>query len=259
MRPSRSRRWYSAVPGNGVTIAKRGRSMPASTAKRAVCRKTSGVSWSIPNTKQPYTAMPCACSSSTTRSKCAGLLNTLLESRRLPATIDSKPIRRPRQPLRAASLKQRQIVGEQHRRQPIPLHAERHQRLEQPGGVVPVGDEVEVDENQLARAVLPDVRDDVLDRLLVRLSPPRRGHDAEIAVVDAAARRLEDVVRQEPAAGQQITPRETGGRPATARAPARSAAGDVPPRDRAAAPARYLPRSRRRCCRRAAGRRRARA
>ena len=36
MRPSASRRRYSGVPGKGVTIANRGRSMPTSTANSAV-------------------------------------------------------------------------------------------------------------------------------------------------------------------------------------------------------------------------------
>ena len=50
MRPSRSSLAQRAVPGNGVTIANRGRSIFASTANRAVSRKTSGESSSSPKT-----------------------------------------------------------------------------------------------------------------------------------------------------------------------------------------------------------------
>jgi hypothetical protein len=39
--------------GNGVTIAKRGRSMAASITKQTVSTKVSVVWWSRPNTKQP--------------------------------------------------------------------------------------------------------------------------------------------------------------------------------------------------------------
>ena len=85
---------------------------------------------------------------------------------------------------------------QQHRREAVPLHAERDQRFEELGGIRAIGDEIQIDEDQLARAVLPDVGDDVGHRLLIRLPSPRGGHDTEVTVVDAAARRLEHVRRQ---------------------------------------------------------------
>src|SRR5205814_1396027 len=83
-----------------------------------------------------------------------------------------------------------------------------NQRGEQFFRVRLVGDEIEVDEED---ALLPDAAD-VLDhprhRLLELLVAPRRGRDAELTVVAAGARRLEDRLGQKSAAVEQLAPRE---------------------------------------------------
>ena len=53
-------------------------------------------------------------------------------------------------------------------------------------------------------AVLADVRDNLLDRLLVRFASPRGGHDTEITVVDATACGFKYIVGQIAMARQQV-------------------------------------------------------
>ena len=115
-----------------------------------------------------------------------------------------QPHQQPAAPAPGGHLQQRLVVGQQHRCQPVPLHAKRHERGEQPHGVVAVGDQVQVDEDQLAAAVPADVGHDVGDGLLQRLATPRGGHDAEVAVVDAPTRRLEHGIGDVPVRRQQV-------------------------------------------------------
>src|SRR5208337_1459922 len=104
--------------------------------------------------------------------------------------------------------KQLGIVRQQNRGKTVPLQPHRNERLEQPNRIITVGDQVQVHENELARAVPADILNYVVDRLLVRLASPRSRHNAEIAVVNAAARGLEDVVGQVSAAWQEVAARE---------------------------------------------------
>ena len=120
---------------------------------------------------------------------------------------------------------------------------QRHQRGEQRARVVAVGDQVQVDEDQLARAVLADVGDHVLDRLLQLLAAPGRGRDAELAVVHAAARGLEHGLREEVAFVQQVAARERQAGETRARGSGRNAASIPRARSRAAARARLSRRS----------------
>jgi hypothetical protein len=103
------------------------------------------------------------------------------------------------QPLATAPLREFQqlrIIGQQHGRQTIPLEFQWNQRGEKQDRIIAVGYDIEVNEDKLSRAALPNVGDDFLDRLLVRPSPPCWWHDAEITIVDAASRRFKNVVRE---------------------------------------------------------------
>jgi hypothetical protein len=73
------------------------------------------------------------------------------------------------------------------------VNAHRDQRLEQAGGIVPVGNQVEIDEDGAAGPSSLQLLDHRFDRLLEWAPAPRSGHDAKRTVVHAAARRLEDV------------------------------------------------------------------
>ena len=122
--------------------------------------------------------------------------------------MDSNPISRPAQPLRA-------ISSSSSRSRPIrlvdeaePAHAQRNQRLEQLGRVGAVGDQVEIDEDDAALADPPDVLDHVADRLLELLAAPGGRHHAELAVVRAAARRLEHRLGEEVPPVEQLAARE---------------------------------------------------
>src|SRR4051812_1436058 len=64
--------------------------------------------------------------------------------------------------------------------------------------------EIEIDKDEFAGAVLGDVRDNLGDRFVKRFFAPSRGDHAKITAVYAAARGLENVVRQKVRAGQQI-------------------------------------------------------
>src|SRR5687768_14652004 len=68
--------------------------------------------------------------------------------------------------------------------------------------------EIEIDEDQFARAMLPDVGGHFGHWLLERLASPSRGYDAEVAAMHAAARRLENVAREEMPARKQISTRK---------------------------------------------------
>jgi len=65
-----------------------------------------------------------------------------------------------------------------------------------------------------------NVLNDVWNWLLIRLAPPCGRNDAEIAVVNAAACRLENVVGEIVAAGQKFTTRERAIRKVQAQRPA---------------------------------------
>src|SRR5215210_201269 len=60
IRPSCSSCLYSGVPGNGVAIANRGRSIAARSTNSTVRSKMLASSPSRPKTKQPLTAIPCS-------------------------------------------------------------------------------------------------------------------------------------------------------------------------------------------------------
>ena len=52
--------------------------------------------------------------------------------------------------------------------------------------------------------MLADVSDNLIDRFQVRLAPPGSRHDAKLTVVDAAPRRLKNIVGQIAVRRQQI-------------------------------------------------------
>jgi transposase len=65
-------------------------------------------------------------------------------------------------------------------------------------------DEIQVHEGELPRAVLADVGDDFLDRLLKRLPSPFCRHHPKVAAMHAAARGLKNIAGQQVPRGPQI-------------------------------------------------------
>lgn len=116
--------------------------------------------------------------------------------------IDSKPISG------AAALRhqvhQRRIAADQAGRKAEPAHFQRDQRGEQLARIGDVGNQVEVDEQDVACADPADVLDHMRDRLLELLASPRRRGDAEFAVVGTRPGRLEHRLGQVVALVEQL-------------------------------------------------------
>src|SRR5690349_12426332 len=117
--------------------------------------------------------------------------------------MDSRPINNPLQPLRSAS-SSNSASSASNTVEAVPLNAQGDKCREQAKRVVAIGDEIQVHEDELARPMLADIRDDLLHGLLVRFASPGGGHDAEIAVVDTAAGGFKHVVGQITMARQQV-------------------------------------------------------
>jgi hypothetical protein len=96
------------------------------------------------------------------------------------------------------------IMRQQNRGQAEPFDLERHQLGEKFAGVFAVGDQIEVDENELLLTELPDVVDHPSDGFLILLSSPCRRSDAKLAVMHARAGGLEDGLGQELARVEQL-------------------------------------------------------
>src|SRR5262249_2374103 len=100
------------------------------------------------------------------------------------------------------------VPGDGRRPEPGPAHLQRDERREQLACVCDVGDQVEIEKDHTPRAHLTQIGDDVSHRLLERPRAPRRGHDAEVALEDASAGRLDRVAHVDHAALVQIAARE---------------------------------------------------
>ena len=97
------------------------------------------------------------------------------------------------------------MVSDDHRGETVPLHVEGDQGLEQAFGVGDVGDQIEVDEEELALADPADILDHPLHRPLPLVSAPGGGRHAELAVMGAGTGRLEDRLGEELASVEQLT------------------------------------------------------
>ena len=154
-----------------------------------------------------------------------------------------EPHEQPAAPAASAEVEQLRIVGEENRGETVPVHPERHKRDEERLRVFPVGDDVEVHEDELAGTVPADLLHDLLDRLPIQRAPPRCRHHAELARVHAPSRRLEDVLRQEAATRQKVNAVRRAARRGSGRPPWCTAAGASPRPCRAAPVATCLPHS----------------
>ncbi len=96
------------------------------------------------------------------------------------------------------------VAADQAGREAEPANPQRDECGEQFGGIVAIRDQVEVDEDDPPPADPADVVDDMADRFLQLLAPPGCRRNAEFAVVGTAPRRLEDGLRQELPAVEQV-------------------------------------------------------
>ena len=153
----------------------------------------------------------------------------------------------------AAAASRRQIQQfvvpcDRRRGQAAPLDLQRHQRGEQLLRIGDVGDQVEIEEDDAPSRASAGCRRRRRPPAFAAAAPCRR-HDAELALIDASARRFERVGDVDQAGVEELALGKRQVRQLQRRDSGRSAAPCVPRRNRAAAPATTPRHSRPPCCR----------